>query len=139
MTDNLNVQDFPNLTPFFEDKNSEFLGYLLAYSHRRGVARNTAAKYGLGMAADPPFVSGADVDVVAYRNMLLKLEEVDRVSVEVYESLKEREIRAGLVIDELRTNKNLTVDQKHDLVVELEELEADIERMAAHLEELADG
>ena len=62
---------------------------------------------------------------------------MDKASTHIYETLQERQIRAELIIGELRENSKLTIEEKHDLVVELEELEADIERMTKLLEELS--
>jgi hypothetical protein len=132
----LNIQDYPNLEPFVQKHNAKFVGYLLAAGIRRGRARNAAARYATGTDADPPLISGVNRDLAYYYQHLLAQAEADELSNDLYEKFQEKQLRSELVLRDLQ-DPDVSMDEKRDLVKELQELEQDMERLGGLLEELS--
>lgn len=137
MTDfDLNVPDYENLKPFIKEENIKFVSYLLAARYRRGRARNAATQYGAGTLADPAYISGADRDLYAHYQHLLKMAELEETSARLYETLVDKKLQAELIIENLREPEHLDYDQRRELLLELTALEDDVERMTGLLEGL---
>jgi hypothetical protein len=132
----LNIQDYPNLEPFITQQSQKFTAYLLAARFRRGRARNAATQYGAGTLADPAYISGADRDLYANYQHLLKMAELSEASDKLYETLLDKKLQAELIIENLREPEHLDHDQRRELLLELTALEDDIERMTGLLEDL---
>jgi len=132
----LNIQEYPNLEPLVKQQNEKFIAYLLAYRFRRGRARNIATQYGAGTLADPSYISGADRDLYANYQHILKMAELNETSGRLYETLLDKKLQAELLIENLREPEHLDHDQRRKLLLELTVLEDDIERMTGLLEDL---
>ncbi len=132
----LNIRDLPNLAQFAREPDTTFFAYLMAYRYRRGRARNEATKFGVGTLAEPPYLSGPDRDLYERYQTLINLMELDRKSSKLYEALIDKRLQAELLIKNLREPERLDYDQRRKLLLELNELEDDIQRLAGLLEDL---
>jgi hypothetical protein len=136
----LNVPDSPGvngeLEPFVMAHNAHFVGLLLASGFRRSRARSAAVAYGTATNAGLPLSSFAVTELAYYYNHLIKQDELDQKSADIYEEFEVKRIDAESLSYRLR-NEDLSLEEKQELLNELTDLAAEIEKMTEQMETLA--
>lgn len=131
-------EKFPNLEPFLQGEvDIHTAALIIAHQYRRGRARNSMTNYGTSSPVKAPYLSGANRDLVQYYEHRIALEEADRTSEEIYELLQDRQIDAILIINRMREEPDLELEEKAELLESLFALEKDIEKLTGLLEQLS--
>lgn len=132
----LNVQEKRvDLEPFIKPHRDKFVGLLLAYEFRRSRARAAAVMYGTTTASGIPLTSTTATELSYYYNKLVEQAKRDQRSEEIFEEYEVKRIDIETIGFRLR-NEELTLDEKNELLKEMTDLAAELEKLIGEMEEL---
>ena len=123
------------LEPFVQAHNAHFVGLLLAGEFRRGRARASAVSYGTSLAAGVPLSSMTTTELAYYYNHLVRQEELDKKSYDLYEKFQEKKITAENIMLDLQSEEQESEEEKR-LLQKLEKLLDEVEVLAKSMENL---
>lgn len=123
------------LQPFVMPHKAKFVGMMLAAEFRRTRARMAAVTHGTTTASGIPLSSMTITELSYYYNYLVDRAEKDEKSENLYEDFEIKRINAETLSFRLR-NEELTIEEKNEILKELTDLVADIEKLSAEMEEL---
>lgn len=135
----LNVPDPPGtngeLEPFIMAHNAHFVSLLMASQFRRNRARAAAVTYGTATNAGIPLSSATVEELAYYYNQLIEQAELDEISGNIYEEFEIKRLDAESLAFRLR-NEELSLEEKQQLLNELTDLAAEIEKLTEEMENL---
>lgn len=135
----LNIPDLPGtngeLEPFIMAHNAHFVGLLMASGFRRSRARAAAVTYGTATNAGVPLSSATIEELANYYNHLIKQAELDEKSADIYEEFEVARLNAESLAFRLR-NEELSLEEKQQLLNELTDLAAEIDKLTEEMEKL---
>jgi len=135
----LNVQqrdEKDSIAPYAMPHKPDFIGLMIAAEFRRTRARSAAVSYGTATNSGIPLTSSFAVELAHYHNYLVKQAENDIRSEELLEEFEILRINAETISLRIR-NEDLPLEEKQQLLNELTDLVAEIDKKTQEMEELA--